>query len=374
MGKEETGQAIKRTAIGGQAVLEGLMMMGPDKTALAVRLPDGSISLEYLSVDKPVSRAASVPVLRGGVRLFRQLVIGVKALLRSADLLEEEPDEEEPQPEPDMVSEPAPPSETDDAEPAESADAVPYETADEAPFETADTAPSESADAAPAEKKDSKSPKKDSGSAMLYASAALGILLGVGLFILLPNLITGLLDRVLPIGEGNGFGGTVLKNLIEGAFRILLFVGYVALTSRQKDIRRVWMYHGAEHKTIACYEHDLPLTVENIQPFSPRHPRCGTSFLFVVMLVSILLFAFAGWHSAIVNLLVRLALVPLVAGIAYEIIRWAGRHDNALSRLVSLPGLAMQRLTAKEPEDDMIEVAIEAMKAVIPEKSGRDEW
>ena len=136
----------------------------------------------------------------------------------------------------------------------------------------------------------------------------------------------------------------------------------------------MWMYHGAEHKTIACYEHDLPLTVENIRPFSPRHPRCGTSFLFVVMLVSILLFAFAGWHSAIINLLIRLALVPLVAGIAYEIIRWAGRHDNALSRLVSLPGLAMQRLTAKEPDDDMIEVAIEAMKAVIPEQSGRDEW
>ncbi|NLN46729.1 MAG: DUF1385 domain-containing protein [Clostridiaceae bacterium] len=354
MAKEETGQATKRTAIGGQAVLEGLMMMGPDKIALAVRLPDGSISLEYLSADKPASRAAAVPVLRGGVRLFRQLVIGVKALLRSADLMEEEPETEEPETE-EPQTEPIPVETeldvTDEAEPL-----------------------ADSADVVPSDEKASKPPKKDSGSAMLYASAALGILLGVGLFILLPNLITGLLNRVLPIGEGYGFGGTVLKNLIEGAFRILLFVGYVALTSRQKDIRRVWMYHGAEHKTIACYEHDLPLTVENIRPFSPRHPRCGTSSLFVVMLISILLFAFAGWHSAIINLLIRLALVPLVAGIAYEIIRWAGRHDNALSRLVSLPGLAMQRLTAKEPDDDMIEVAIEAMKAVIPEQSGRDEW
>lgn len=368
MAKEETGQAVKRTAIGGQAVLEGLMMMGPDKTALAVRLPDGAISLEYLSIDKPVSRAASVPVLRGGVRLFRQLVIGVKALLRSADLLEEEPDAEDAQAEV-AQAEPAP-VEADSAATPEmlAAPGTEPSTVIEADALT------ESTDAAPSDRKASKPPKKDGGSAMLYASAALGILLGVGLFILLPNLITGLLDRVLPIGEGNGFGGTVLKNLIEGAFRILLFVGYVALTSRQKDIRRVWMYHGAEHKTIACYEHELPLTVENIRPFSPRHPRCGTSFLFVVMLVSILLFAFAGWHSALINLLVRLALVPLVAGIAYEIIRWAGRHDNALSRLVSLPGLAMQHLTAKEPDDDMIEVAIEAMKAVIPESSGRDEW
>lgn len=314
MANHQEAEIVRQTAIGGQAVLEGLMMMGPDKIALAVRRPDDSIALEYLSHDPPASRLARIPVLRGGVRLLRQLVIGVRALMRSADLLEEEGEEPGAQPE-----------------------------AKEHPL-------------------------------MMYATVALGVLLGVGLFILLPNFLTSMLHRFLPGALGAGFGGTVLKNLLEGLLRIALFVGYVALTSRQKDISRVWMYHGAEHKTIACYEHDLPLTVENVRTFSPHHPRCGTSFLFVVMLVSILLFSFAGWHSALLNLVIRLALVPLVAGLSYELIRWAGSHENRLSRLVSLPGLAMQRLTAKQPDDDMIEVAIAAMQAVIPQEEGPDAW
>lgn len=321
MTDKKEGSAPIRTMIGGQAVLEGLMMMGPAKTALAVRQSNGNIQLEYMPTGKAASKAASIPFLRGSVRLFRQMVIGVKALLRSADLLEE----------------------------AEISGAVSLEAADE--------------------------PKPGGSSNLaIYASAAVGILLGIGLFMLLPNLITSLIKRLTSLGSVKGFGSTLLLNLIEGAIRITLFVAYVALTSMQKDIRRVWMYHGAEHKTIACYEKGLPLTVENIRTFSTRHPRCGTAFLFVVMIVSILLFTFAGWYSGIVNILIRFALVPLVAGIAFEIIRWSGRHDNVLSRLVAMPGLAMQRLTTREPDDEMIEVAILAMEAVIPETPLQDEW
>ena len=329
MTDKKEGSAPIRTMIGGQAVLEGLMMMGPAKTALAVRQSNGNIQLEYMPTGKAASKAASIPFLRGSVRLFRQMVIGVKALLRSADLLEEAEQKEIPD--------------------TEISGAVSQEAADE--------------------------PKPGGSSNLaIYASAAVGILLGIGLFMLLPNLITSLIKRLTSLGSEKGFGSTLLLNLIEGAIRITLFVVYVALTSIQKDIRRVWMYHGAEHKTIACYEKGLPLTVENIRTFSTRHPRCGTAFLFVVMIVSILLFTFAGWYSGIVNILIRFALVPLVAGIAFEIIRWSGRHDNALSRLVAMPGLAMQRLTTREPDDEMIEVAILAMEAVIPETPLQDEW
>ncbi|HEY5465650.1 MAG TPA: DUF1385 domain-containing protein [Clostridia bacterium] len=329
MTDKKEGSAPIRTMIGGQAVLEGLMMMGPAKTALAVRQSNGNIQLEYMPTGKAASKAASIPFLRGSVRLFRQMVIGVKALLRSADLLEEAEQKEIPD--------------------TEISGAVSQEAADE--------------------------PKPGGSSNLaIYASAAVGILLGIGLFMLLPNLITSLIKRLTSLGSEKGFGSTLLLNLIEGAIRITLFVVYVALTSIQKDIRRVWMYHGAEHKTIACYEKGLPLTVENIRTFSTRHPRCGTAFLFVVMIVSILLFTFAGWYSGIVNILIRFALVPLVAGIAFEIIRWSGRHDNVLSRLVAMPGLAMQRLTTREPDDEMIEVAILAMEAVIPETPLQDEW
>ncbi len=356
MSRTEEGTTARRTLIGGQAVLEGLMMMGPEKTALAVRQPDGTILLEYMPSGQAGSKAGNVPIVRGSVRLFRQMVVGVKALLRSADLLEEADDKAEA------------------AEKEAVADAsVIGDSVEEA------TAPDEPALPVPVESGETAVPtegKKAGGSSNLtiYLSAIVGILLGIGLFMLLPNLITSLIRRFTPLGSLEGFGATLIMNLIEGVIRIGLFIGYVALTSIQKDIRRVWMYHGAEHKTIACYEHGQPLTVENIRPFSTRHPRCGTAFLFVVMIVSILLFAFAGWHSAIVNLLVRFALVPVVAGIAYEIIRWSGRHDNTLSRFIAMPGMAMQRLTTREPDDDMLEVAIQAMEAVIPASPASDEW
>ena len=172
-----------------------------------------------------------------------------------------------------------------------------------------------------------------------------------------------------------GWGAQVLRSLVEGLLRITLFIGYLFMASRLKDIQRVWQYHGAEHKTIACYESGLPLTVENTRPFSRFHPRCGTAFMFIVIIVSIIVFSFLGWHSRWINLLIRFALVPVVAGIAYEIIRLAGRHDNRFTRAISVPGLLLQRLTTAEPDDSMLEVAIAAMDAVRPNQEGiQDKW
>ena len=310
------------------------MMIGPEKTALAVRKPDGTIHLEYMHRKGKSGRSASTPFVRGSVRLFGQMVLGVRALLRSADLMEDEDASE---------------TETDSAETPEGGTAEVVETAGSAVTEA-----------------DEK--KSEGGDLSLYLSAVAGILVGIGLFILLPNLITGFL-RSLLASTASGFGATLLMNLVEGAIRIGLFVGYVAVTALQKDIRRVWMYHGAEHKTIACYEAKLPLTVENVRAFSTRHPRCGTAFLFIVMLISILLFALTGWHAGWINILIRFALVPVIAGIAYEILRWSARHDSWLARWMTKPGLAMQRLTTKEPDDEILEVAIKVMEAVLPEEA-----
>jgi len=189
-------------------------------------------------------------------------------------------------------------------------------------------------------------------------------LFSIGLFILLPNLLASIVTT----------GNVVLNNLIEGAIRVLIFLGYIILVSRMKDIRRVWMYHGAEHKTISCYENNEELTVENARKYTTKHKRCGTSFLFIVLIVSVLVFSFTGWNSVWINLLARLLLIPVVAGIAYEIIKYAGRSDGMFSRIASAPGLFFQNFTTKEPDDSMLEVAIEAFKAVIPEEKGSDKW
>jgi uncharacterized protein YqhQ len=175
--------------------------------------------------------------------------------------------------------------------------------------------------------------------------------------------------------QGGSAGKTnLILSAFEGVVRIIIFLSYLWFSSRIKEIRRVWMYHGSEHKTIAAYEAGEELTVENVKRHSRFHPRCGTSFMFLVMVVSILVFALVGRHGAVLNLLLRLALLPLVAGISYELIRLAGRFDNPVTRLISLPGLALQRLTTAEPEDAMLEVAISAMQAVIPSDPDSDQW
>jgi uncharacterized protein YqhQ len=321
--QSQTGDTAcrRKTTIGGQALIEGLMMIGPDKKAMAVRKPDGSILVEELAMTR-FTGLASILFVRGSVRLFRQLVSGTKALLRSAELVDE---------------------------PGAAAD----EQQQAKPFERFAARHTD---------------------LFLYGSAMVGILFSVGLFILLPNLITGFLVQLPGAAGLAGRGSTILRNLVEGLIRIVLFVSYLMLASRLKDIRRVWMYHGAEHKAIACYESGQDLTVDNARSYSRFHPRCGTAFLFLVILVSIIVFSLIGWWNRWINLLIRLALVPLVAGIAYELIRLVGRSDNVLARLISLPGLWLQRLTTAEPDDGMLEVAIAALDAVRPQQADGDRW
>jgi uncharacterized protein YqhQ len=183
---------------------------------------------------------------------------------------------------------------------------------------------------------------------------------------MLPALVFGLLQNIIP--------SFLVRNLIEGVVRIVLFLLYLALVSRQSDMKRVFSYHGAEHKTIFCYEMGLPLTVENVRAQPRHHPRCGTSFLFVVMVIAILIFSVVRVHNVFLQLVLKLALLPLVVGITYEINRYMGAHDNLLSKICTAPGLWMQNFTTNEPDDSMIECAIAAMERVIPERSGQDAW
>ncbi len=355
----------KKTTIGGQALIEGLMMIGPDKKVMAVRKPDGSIYLEELPMTRWTG-LANLLFIRGSVRLFRQLVTGTKALLRSAELLDEAS-------EPASAAPPAPDTAAEDQSAAQGLTASQGQTASQVQA---------AANPKPGSFKawrENLSQRIDHflthhSEVMLYLSAIGGILFSVVLFILLPNLLASGISHLTGIGADTGRSAAILKNLIEGVIRIVIFVGYLVLASRMSEIQRVWMYHGAEHKTIACYEAQMPLTVENARQFSRFHPRCGTSFMFIVILVSIVVFSLVGWWNPWINLAIRFILVPVVAGIAYEIIRLAGRYSNPVTRAVSVPGLWLQRLTTAEPSDSMLEVAIAAMVAVIPEESGRDQW
>lgn len=338
----------RKTTIGGQALIEGLLMIGPKKKAMAVRKPDGSIYIEQLPAGR-FSKAAEIPFIRGSVRLFRQLVTGTRALMRSAEFSEEE-----------LTPIPV-------AAAADTVSALPLDQA----------TPAAASDAAEKKPVMSRIDRffENHMNLMLYGSVVLGLMFSVGLFILLPNLITSFIKQWTLLDPAANWSDSVVLALIEGLIRISLFIGYLFFASKMRDIRRVWMYHGAEHKTIACYEAGLDLNVENVRGFSRYHPRCGTAFMFIVIIVSIIVFSFIGWRSRWVNLLIRFALVPLVAGIAYEIIRIAGRYDNRLTRAISVPGLWLQRLTTAEPDDSMLEVAIAAMDAVRPELEGvQDKW
>ena len=197
-------------------------------------------------------------------------------------------------------------------------------------------------------------------------AAVLGILFSVGLFIMLPTFIVSFIPGLKQ--------QYVLRNLVEGLTKMAIFLSYLALVSKMKDIRRVFSYHGAEHKTIWCYEKRLPLTVENVRKQTRLHPRCGTSFLFVVICISIIVGAFIRSDHMLIRMLLHLLFLPIIVGISYELNRWVGGHDNALSRALSWPGMQMQHFTTYEPDDSMIEVAIEALRAVIPEEEGSDAW
>lgn len=320
-----------KTSIGGQALIEGIMMRGPEKDAIVIRQG------EELNIDirprKLVAKNSlwNWPILRGMRGFFDSQVTGVKALMHSADLSPEESQEE--------------PSKLD----------------------------------AWLEKKlgNEKFQKMIVGVAVF-----MGLAMSVGLFILLPSFLVGLVAGFI---ESN-----LLRALLEGVIRIAIFMGYMIAVSRMKEMRRVFAYHGAEHKTIRCYEAGLPLTVENVRTMTRLHPRCGTSFLLVVMILSILVFAVASsvlqavvpaieqlrgnFSYNLIMMAFKLLLLPLVVGISYEINRFVGRHDNWFTKIITAPGMWFQNFTTNEPDDSMIEVGIAAVEAVLPEKEGEDLW
>ena len=387
----------KKTTIGGQALIEGVMMCGPRRTAIAVRKLDGSIYVEEIAKSASETFFEKVPFIRGCIRFFRQLVTGTAALMKSAEISEQgAPSDEDSEEKKSVIATKADAAKLVGDENVDAAETVVSEAATEAGVEAAKVVDESvekvtnvekiaSSDAGKSGKSGKKSDSKldswankHSDGVMIFA-AVLGLAFSIVLFILLPRLVVDGVLSLFAAERSDSVGLNVALNFVEGFLRIAIFLTYLAITSRMKDIARVWMYHGSEHKTIACYEAGEPLTVENVRKFSRFHPRCGTAFLFIVVLISILVFCvasvFIGVNIWWVNLLIRLALVPLIGGISYEILRFTGRHDkNPVCKVFIAPGLWLQRFTTKEPTDSMIEVAIASMQAVIPENSNEDIW
>lgn len=313
---KDNNPVLFKTSIGGQALMEGILMRGPDKQATVCRTKDGMV--EKTEPIKPLAERGklfTLPFVRGVIIFGDSMIKGMNALTYSASLLPEE-EQEEP-----------------------------------TKFDLW---------------LDKKLGSESAQKVVIGIAAVLGVLLAVALFILLPTTIVGFIPGI----EGH----FALRNLLEGILKLIILFIYLYLCSRMKDMKRIFCYHGAEHKTIFCYEKGLPLTVENVRPQSRLHPRCGTSFLLVAVIVGMLVGLLIHIDNTLLRMLCRLALLPVVVGISYEINRWAGRHDNWLSSVLSWPGRQLQRLTTNEPDDGMIECAIRAMELVIPEEKGADAW
>lgn len=294
---------MKSSNIGGQAVLEGIMMKNKDDYAVAVRKPDGEIIVEkdtYSSIVK-WKALTRIPFVRGIFNFIDSMVLGIKTLTYSAGFFEEEEEEKE-------LTE---------------------------------------AEAAKKEKQDKW---------LMGGTVAVSVVIAVAVFMVLPYFLSGLLKPLVPSYH--------VRTVIEGFVRIGIFIAYVLLISRMEDIQRTFMYHGAEHKCINCIEHGLPLNVDNVRKSSRQHKRCGTSFLFFVLAVSIILLLVIQVESPLMRVVIRIALIPVIAGISYEILKLAGSSENPVVNFLSRPGLAIQKLTTKEPDDSMIEVAIQAVEAV----------
>ena len=309
----------KKTSIGGQALIEGIMMRGPEKTAMAVRnVQTKEITLEeYPTKGKDRAKFFKLPFIRGIFNMIDSLAFGYKCLMRSADLsgIEEEENEE---------------------------------------------------------KKD-KTPgvwDKIFDKIMMPVATVLAVVLALALFVYLPMQVWKWITAGTPSLAQNYY----LRACFEGVLRIIIFVAYVWATSLMKDIRRTYMYHGAEHKTIFCYEAGLPLTVENVRPQSRFHPRCGTSFMVLMLIVGIVISIFIRVDNLALRTCLKLLTFPVVVGVGYELIKLAGRKDNLFTRIISAPGKALQRLTTREPDDGMIECAIAAMEKVIPADGQSDNW
>ena len=296
---------MKRVRIGGQAVMEGVMMKNGDRYAVAVRKPDKDIEVKVVDYVSMASRSVffRVPIIRGVVNFVESLVIGVKTLTYSASFYE---------------------------------------------------------------KKKERTPEqqKRADDAAMIGTVLFSLVFAIALFMMLPAFIGELIDKVID--------NRIIMSAIEGVIRLGIFLGYVALISLMKDIQRVFMYHGAEHKTINCFEAGVPLTPENVKKYSRYHKRCGTSFLFIVMIISIIVFMFISADTAWLRLVIRLLLVPVIAGISYEFIMFAGKSDSKLANALSVPGMWVQRLTTREPDLDMIAVAIKSVEAVIDWEAYQD--
>lgn len=388
--KDTYNQTAIRTSIGGQALIEGIMMRGPKLTAMAVRNTKGEIVIEKepttMSKHKKVGK---IPFVRGIFNFVDSMRCGYKYLMRSAQLsgLEEAEAElarEKEEKKRKKAGEAA--AEEISGNPVDPAGTV-TATSVAQPTEEAGAAPSAD-NAMPAPDGDGAAavipePKKENSPLsvlVMVLGVVFGVGIAVGLFVILPTLIYRGFTHLIPGLQPAGHVAltSLYKSLIEGIARILLLVGYMAAVSLMKDIRRTFQYHGAEHKTIFCYEHGLPLTVENVRKQRRFHPRCGTSFLILMALVGIfisflidpLYYLISGSDAGMPLVLrwgIKLLLIPLIVGIGYELIKFAGRHDNLLTRIISAPGLWLQRLTVYEPDDSMIECAIAAVKEVIPD-------
>ncbi len=314
--------SCKKTSIGGQALIEGIMMRGPKRNVMAVRMKDGSIETFEMNINsiKDKSFFFRLPIVRGVVNFVESMIVGYKAMMESADKSGYLDDLEE---------------------------------------------------------EDKKKEDKNNGklmSVIMVIATVLAVILCIGLFIALPSYaFKGL--NYLAMGVLEPF-----KAIFEGVLKIAIFLSYMAAVSMMKDIRRVFAFHGAEHKTIFCYEAGLPLTVENVREQKRFHPRCGTSFMILILIVSIFLTIILDavmppWFSIVwIRTIIKLLIIPFVCGLGYELIKVCGRYDNILTRIVAAPGLWIQRITVKEPDDSMIEVAIAAMNEVIPQNSEEDNW
>lgn len=313
--KAKAGKKRFRSSIGGQAVLEGVMMRGERSMATSVREPNGNIAIESVRL-KPVKEknvVFRIPFIRGVFNFVGSMVSGVKTLMRSAEVYVGEEE------------------------------------------------------ASKTEKWLAKKLKIDVMDIVMGLAVVLGIALSIGLFFFLPLGIT----EAFKLLDKNNVVPLIVWNLIDGLIRMIIFIAYIGLTSLMKDIRRTFMYHGAEHKTISCYEHGLELTVENAKKMSTIHDRCGTTFMFLVMVISILIFSLTGWEGEktvggfFLRFVIRLALLPVVAGVSYEILKFLAKFDNAFVRIIKAPGLLLQKITTKEPTDDMLECAISSFKTVM---------
>ena len=313
---------MKSSGIGGQAVLEGIMMKNKDKYAVAVRKPDKEIELcvkEYKGLSAKC-KLFGMPFIRGVFNFIDSMILGVSTLMFSAQFFDEEEDEKNKK----------------------------YKSAKK--------------DSVQESKKnieiDNKNNTDKTESVIMTITMIFSMILAVGLFIVLPSLISDFIKNKLDIST------YAVVSLIEGFVRITLFVLYIVLISRMEDIQRTFMYHGAEHKCINCIENGMELNVENVLKSSRLHKRCGTSFLFLVMAISILFFILIPVEDPLKKVVVRLILVPVIAGVSYEVLKFAGRHDGVIVKIISAPGMALQRLTTKEPDAEMAEVAIKAVEAV----------